>query len=154
MSLTAPSAGCTTGIKNNNGTATGSDVSDNFTCMGSVISSSSEDQVLPGQTATVNGGGGGTLVLVGDVTGNGVTVSMPIGTGGLGTVTGDGYNFSFTGMSTVDGTPYNDLFIPGTANVIVNGDGGVDGVSFARCPVGGGRQPLEFLLHGAIRGAD
>ena len=49
-------------------------------------------------------------------------------------MTGDGYNFSFTGMSTVDGTPYNDVFIPGTANVIVNGDGGVDGVNFAGAP--------------------
>ena len=134
VSLTAPSAGCTTGIKNNNGTATGSDVTDNFTCMGSVISSSSEDQVLPrpdrhGQRRwrrharpdrrrdRQRGDG-----------------EHAVGTGGLGTVTGDGYNFSFTGMSTVDGTPYNDLFIPGTASVIVNGDGGVDGVSFAGAP--------------------
>src|SRR5262249_25141888 len=39
VSLAAPGAGCTAGIKNNNGTAIGASVNDTFTCMASVVSS-------------------------------------------------------------------------------------------------------------------
>jgi hypothetical protein len=133
VSLSTPSPGCTTGIQNNNGTASGNDVSDTFTCMGSVITSASEYQVQPGQTATVNGAGSGTLMLVGDAAGGGVTVTLPVGAG-PGTVTGDGYNFSFAGMSTIDGTPYDDLFVPGSASVAINGEGGVDGIASSGAP--------------------
>jgi hypothetical protein len=139
VSLGPPDATCSTGINNNDGTATGNNVSDQFTCMATILSSSSGYTVLPGETATVNGLGAGTLVLdcknecatAGAATGVGVTVTMPATAGGTGMVTGDGFNFAFTGMSTVNGTPYNDLFTAGASSVTINGDGGNDGVSFA-----------------------
>ena len=134
VSLTSPDASCSTGIKNNDGSTSGAGVNDTFACIGTLISAGSEYQVQPGQTATVNGGGSGTLALVNDPSsGSGVTVTLPVGSG-LGTVAGDGYNFSFTGMSTVVGTQHNDLFIPGTSNVTIDGGGGSDGVSFANAP--------------------
>ena len=135
VSLSAPSAGCSTGIKNNNGTASGDDVTDTFTCIGSVVSAGSEYQVSPGQTATVTGNGGGTLMLINDVAGTGVIVTLPVGSG-LGTVTGDGYNFSFSGMTTIDGPPSDSLFVAGSASVpiTINGGGGVNGISFAGAP--------------------
>ncbi len=126
-----------TGATNNDGTVSFSATSsDTFSCMASVSALSSEYQISPGQSAAVNGGGQGTLRLVGDMTGNGVTVTLPAGANGAGagTVTGDGYNFSFTGMGAVDGTPYNDVFVPGTGNVTVNGEGGNDWLDYAKAP--------------------
>lgn len=139
--------GCTTppsgsGIPNpNDVTDTVSGVAEQFTCIGSVTSSSSEYQVSPGQTATVNGGGNGTIDLVsppGDpqTYGCGVTVTMPVGTT-PGSVQSNGcsdYNFSFTGASTIIGTPYNDLFVPGSASATLEGNGGSDEVSYAPAP--------------------
>jgi hypothetical protein len=104
--------------------------------MNSVVTSTSEFQVFPGagtpppQSATLNGKGTGTLVLLGDSTGGGVTVTLPVGTK-LGSVTGDGYNFFFSGMSAIDGTPYSDVFTPGSANVTINGGGGSDWVNYS-----------------------
>ena len=48
-----------------------------------------------------------------------------------GTVTGFGYSFKFTGMSTIQGTVGNDTFEPGPSNVTVDGHGGQDGLSYA-----------------------
>ena len=92
VSLGPPGAGCTTGINNNDGSAQGSGVDDNFTCMASVLSSTSDYEVLPGETATVNGKGTGTLILDcmavcvtdGSSTGAGVTVTMPATASGTG----------------------------------------------------------------------
>ena len=96
------------------------------------MSSSSDYEVAPGENATVNGNGTGTLVLHDSaMNAKGVTVTLPQTASGLGTVTGDGFDFSFTGMQMVDGTPFNDLFIPGDTPVTINGGGGDDGVSFA-----------------------
>jgi hypothetical protein len=138
IQFTAPvgTEGCT-GTLNNNGTATvGSTVIDTFTCMASVTALASEYQISPGQSATVKGGGQGTLVLANDMSGGGVTVALPAGANGsgTGTVTGDGYNFSFEGMSTVDGTPFNDVFLPGTGNVALDGKGGTDWLDYANAP--------------------
>jgi hypothetical protein len=143
INLTTPGSGCTTGINNNNGTATGAGVSDTFTCMNAVTSSTLEFQVHPGQTATVQGNGQGTLVLLGDVLGAGVTVTLPNGPT-LGTVTGDGYNFSFSGMNTIDGTPYSDVFVPGnntatptgscSVPTCINSEGGNDWLDYAGAP--------------------
>jgi hypothetical protein len=126
--FSAPMAtdGCT-GTPNNDGTATFTvGVVDHFYCMGTVSSLTSEYQIQPGQSALIDGGGQGTLKLVQDMTGNGVTVTLPRGPSGTGTgtVTGDGYNFSFKGMSAVDGTPFNDVFYPGSGNVTLVGGGG------------------------------
>jgi Ca2+-binding RTX toxin-like protein len=49
-------------------------------------------------------------------------------------VTGDGYNFSFKGMSQVEGTPFNDVFVPGTGSVTLNGEGGNDWLNYANAP--------------------
>jgi Ca2+-binding RTX toxin-like protein len=133
---------CSANVNNNDGTAAGNGVNDAFTCMAIVIvPSTSVYQVLPGETATVNGHGTGMLVLTcnnnnacataGAATGVGVTVTMPTTTGGTGTVTGDGFDFAFSGMSTVVGTPYNDLFTAGAPGATFDGNGGDDGVSFA-----------------------
>ena len=58
---------------------------------------------------------------------------MPAGTK-PGTVTGDNYSFSFTGMSEVDGTQYSDVFVPGTGNALLKGGGGDDWISYAGAP--------------------
>ncbi len=140
VSLGPPDATCTANINNNDGTASGANVDDHFTCMATILSSTSGYTVLPGETATVNGNGTGTLVLdclnnacatAGAATGMGVTVTMPATVGGTGLVTGDGFNFAFSGMQTVNGTPFNDLFTAGASSVSINGGGGNDGVSFA-----------------------
>jgi hypothetical protein len=86
--------------------------------------------VFPGEATTVNGGGSGTLKLSGDIAGGGAVVDM---TTTPPKVTGDGYNFSFTGISTIVGTPFNDTFLPGATSVKINGFGGQDGLSYT-CP--------------------
>ncbi|MDQ6783008.1 MAG: hypothetical protein M3063_06125 [Actinomycetota bacterium] len=132
VNLTAPSPGCSSGA--NDGTAIGSGVNDTFSCIMQVITAGTQIfTASPGQTATLNGGGSGTLELIGDPNGKGATVTLPVN-GGTGSVRGDGYNFDFTGMSTIDGTPNNDLFIPGTGNVTIMGGGGADGVSYKGAP--------------------
>ena len=134
VNLTPPSASCVTAGTNDGTVETtppGGDVSDTFSCMAQVITAGT--QVFTpstGQAVTLNGGGNGTLMLAThDPNASGVTVTLPIGTGS-GTVTGDGYNITFTGMSTVDGTTGNDLFIPGSGNVKLNGGGGNDTMSY------------------------
>lgn len=128
VTFTPAGSQCATGT--NDGTTSGGGVDDTFSCMTTVTGAGAENfSVSPGQTATVYGGGNGTLNLVNDVLDQGVVVTLPNGTA-LGSVTGDGYDFEFTGMSTINGTPYNDLFIPGSGNVTINGGGGSDGVSF------------------------
>jgi hypothetical protein len=127
--LTPPPSPCGAGTTND-GTAVGDGVNDIFCNITLVIGAGAENfSARPGQTATLNGGGAGILNLVGDTTGQGVVVTLPNGTA-LGSVTGDGYDFEFTGMSTINGTPFDDLFIPGSGNVTINGGGGSDGVSF------------------------
>lgn len=121
------SGGCSAGT--NSGTATGTGVNDSFDCMGSVVASSTLYRINPGQTGTVNGSGNGVLELVGDVTGNGATINLV-----TGQVTGDGYNFTFKGMTSITGTPYNDLFIAGPGSYTLNGGGGIDGVDFTNAP--------------------
>jgi Ca2+-binding RTX toxin-like protein len=136
IQFTTPSStdGCT-GSPNNDGTSTvGGTIAASFTCMASVTALASEYQISPGQSAAVNGGGGGTLVLVNDLSGGGVTVALPTVANGSGTVTGDGYSFSFAGMSTVDGTPFNDVFLPGSGNVTLNGEGGTDWLNYTNAP--------------------
>jgi Ca2+-binding RTX toxin-like protein len=140
VSLTTPAAGdgCTTGITNNDGTATGSGVSDTFSCMGNVVTATAEYQVAPGQTASINGGGSGTLRLVStlgdpETVNCGVTVTMPVGAT-AGTVKSIGcadYNFTFTGISKVYGTPYNDVLVPGSTNATFIGNGGSDGINYS-----------------------
>ena len=123
--------GCT-GTTNSDGTASSTQLTDSWTCMSSVIApGQSSFNVSPGQTAEINGGGTGTLRLVADITGNGATVDM---TTTPGTVSNDGYNFSFTGISTIIGTPFNDTFMPGASNVTINGGGGQDGLSYLGAP--------------------
>ena len=136
VSLNPPNSGdnCTAGITNNDGTVTltsGGTLEVTFSCVGTVRSTSSLYMVAPGQAATINGGGSGTLELVGDTSGQGVTINL-----GTGTVTGGNYNFTFTGMNTVVGTPYSDTFIDGPGNITINGGGGSDAVSFAGAPAG------------------
>ncbi|HWE56866.1 MAG TPA: calcium-binding protein, partial [Acidimicrobiales bacterium] len=129
-----PDNSCAAGA--NSGTASVNGEQDTFYCMSTVLTSGTiRFNVAPGQTATLNGGGTGNLVLnctlVNDpCNGQGVTITMPNGST-AGSVQGDGFSFSFTGMSIVNGTPFNDLFVPGTQNVTINGDGGSDGVSYA-----------------------
>ncbi|HMC39727.1 MAG TPA: hypothetical protein VKI19_08705 [Acidimicrobiales bacterium] len=131
VTLNAPllSDGCSAGLTNNDGTATGNGVSDQFSCVGTIKSAAAVYQVAPGQSATINGGGSGTLELIGGVPGPGATINLA-----NGTVTGDGYNFSFTGMSTVEGTPGNDTFLAGPGNFTIIGNGGNDAISFANAP--------------------
>lgn len=132
LNPTSAADGCAAGITNNDGTVTltaGGTLEVTFSCVGSVRSTSSLYMVAPGQAATINGGGSGTLELVGDTSGQGVTINLD-----TGTVTGGNYNFSFTGMSTVVGTPYSDTFIDGPGNITINGGGGSDAVSFVGAP--------------------
>ena len=132
VNLAPPSPACIT-AGTNNGTAKTSDgttVNDTFTCMATVLTAGTQIyQASPGQTSMLNGGGNGTLRLVNDTGTGGATITLPNGSKN-GTVTGDGYNFSFTGMATVIGTPNNDLFIPGTGNVQLIGGGGDDAISY------------------------
>jgi hypothetical protein len=106
--------------------------SDTFSCISNLTAppnanydATSASTANPGQTATINGGGTGSLSLVGDSLGGGATVNFE-----TGWVTGDGYNFRFTGISTLTGTQWNDTFVPGTSNVTINGGGGQDGLSY------------------------
>ncbi|MGH9056622.1 MAG: beta strand repeat-containing protein, partial [Acidimicrobiales bacterium] len=129
----APASGCAPNT--NDGTATVGGVTtvvEQFSCMGTVTSTVTSGYVAsPNQSATLNGGGVGTLELY--ELPAGVTVILPVGTS-LGTVVYSGGQFSFTGMSTVEGTAGNDLFIPGSGTVTLVGNGGSDGVSFAGAP--------------------
>jgi hypothetical protein len=129
----APASACTPGVNANDGTAAsqGTATHDTFTCMVDVIGAGTPVfQVYPNQPqAMLNGGGNGHVELMQSTAG--ATVNL-----GNGTVTSKDYNFKFTGMSTIDGTPFNDLFVPGTGNVTLNGGGGSDGVSFGGTPSG------------------
>jgi hypothetical protein len=129
----APASACTSGVNANDGTAAsqGTATHDTFTCMVDVIGAGTPVfQVYPNQPqAMLNGGGNGHVELMQSTAG--ATVNL-----GNGTVTSKDYNFKFTGMSTIDGTPFNDLFVPGTGNVTLNGGGGSDGVSFGGTPSG------------------
>ncbi len=138
---TSPGDGCTSGIQNNDGTASGSQVNDTFSCIGTVISSTAEYRVAPGQNATINGGGSGTLRLVSTLTDPqqancGVTITMPVGTadGSVQSIGCSDYNFKFTGMTTVYGTAYNDQFVPGSTNATFIGNGGTDGINYSGAP--------------------
>ena len=63
LSAPVPADGCT-GSPNNDGTASDAGVlQDTFTCVATVTSTSTFT-VQPGQTASINGGGSGTLELV------------------------------------------------------------------------------------------
>jgi hypothetical protein len=130
VTLTSPLGGdgCT-GSPNNDGTVSGNGVSDTFSCIGDLKSASATYLVSPGQTAKIEGGGSGTLELIGTGPGPGATINLV-----NGAVSGDGYGFSFTGIATVVGTPGNDTFIPGAGNVTIVGGGGSDTVSFLGAP--------------------
>ena len=130
VTLSAPLGGdgCT-GSPNNDGQSSGNGVNDTFSCIGSLKSSAATYLVSPGETAAINGGGAGTLELVGSGPGLGATINLV-----NGSVSGDGYAFSFTGMGTVVGTPGNDTFIPGAGNVTIVGGGGSDAVLFTGAP--------------------
>jgi Ca2+-binding RTX toxin-like protein len=110
-----------------------SDLSDTFSCIsslsapaGSTFLASASSLPAPSPTATLVGGGSGILDLVNDTIGLGATINLA-----TGLVTGDGYNFHFSGMTSVSGTPYNDTFVPGSTSVTVNGNGGQDGLTYA-----------------------
>ncbi len=137
VTLVAGGAGCATGTANGTITLSGV-VSDTFECMSNVGSSTSAPTYLvsPGQTATVNGGGNGVLELCSS-TAAGPSNACTIPSGPVtvnlaaGTVTGGGYNFSFTGVVTVDGTGLGDTFIAGPGSFKLNSEGGNALVSFA-----------------------
>ncbi len=142
FSPTAGGHGCIAGSNNSDGTAiVGTSpnfvLNVSFTCMANVVSpSQAAFTVNPGVTSLVDGGGSGILELAGDASCSpaiscGATVNMSTSPA---TVTGGGYNFSFTGMSTVVATPFNDTFIPGPANATFRGNGGQDGLSYAGAP--------------------
>jgi hypothetical protein len=116
---------------NNNGTVTAPGFSDSFKCIATVLGPGAIYKVSPGQTgtSTINGGGSGTLELVGDTSGIGATINLT-----SLTVTGAGYNLNFSGMSTVDGTGLNDLFVDGPGNYKLVETGGSNGISFATAP--------------------
>ena len=124
----SPGIGCDSG--NSDGTAVLSgQVNDQFTCMFQVSSGGSLIFVVtPGENTSVNGGGNGTLELAGSPSG-GATINL-----GTGEVTGGGYHFSFTGMSTIDGTTFNDVFIAGPGSFTLNGIAGSDTISFVGAP--------------------
>jgi hypothetical protein len=134
-----PAAGCLAG--SSQGTVVNGSVNDFFQCMSQVSSTGSLAYLVsPGETATLNGGGNGTLQLcvagvcpIVELPTTGVTVDIGNElTGGTGTVQGYGAGtITFSGMSTIDGTNFSDLFIAGPGNYSVNGEGGADGVTFA-----------------------
>ncbi len=150
VNLLAPVAGeCSsgTGFTNTDGSATLlGQLTDNFSCISNLVAPSGSTFtanpalfVNPGQTATLNGGGSGTLKLVNDGIGGGATVNLV-----KDWVTGDGYNFQFSGMSTIVGTPFNDTFIPGSTSVDIIGGGGQDGLSFIAGTVPGTVPPVSY----------
>lgn len=105
---------------------------DTWTCMSSVVAPGQAGfNVSPNQSASINGGGSGTINLVNDTAGAGAVVNM---TQNPATVTGDGYNFSFTGISKIVGTQFDDTFLPGPSSVTIDGGGGQDGLSYT-CPL-------------------
>ncbi len=128
LSAPVPSDGCT-GSPNNDGTASDAGViEDTFTCVATVASTSTFT-VQPGQTAFINGGGAGTLELVNGAAGEGATINLA-----TGTVTGDGFNFSFSGMTTIVATAGNDTFIAGPGSYTLIGGGGSDTLNFSSAP--------------------
>jgi Ca2+-binding RTX toxin-like protein len=137
VTLFAGSPGCATGTADGTVTLSGV-VSDTFECMSNVGSSTSAPTYLvsPGQTATVNGGGSGVLELCSAAASGALSAcTLPSGpvTVNLvaGTVTGGGYDFSFTGVTTVEGTGLGDTFIAGPGSFKLNSEGGNAEVSFA-----------------------
>lgn len=142
LTLSAPTASsktdnildnCTAATSNNDGLVVDSNgfTVDQFSCVNNITSTGSTFDVEPGQSATLNGGGSGVLDLVGAPTGEGATINLL-----TGTVSGPGndYAFSFSGMSTIDGTAYNDTFIDGPGTFTLNGGGGSDAISFSGAP--------------------
>ena len=151
VSLQPPASGeCSSGpgFTNTDGSVVLTGVlADHFSCISTFTSPSTSTfqaspappGVTPGQTATVNGGGSGTLDLINDVSDSGATVNLV-----KGWVTGDRYNFQFSGMSTIEGTPFNDTFIPGSTNVTLVGGGGQDGLSYLGGTVPGTSPALTY----------
>jgi hypothetical protein len=147
ITLTTPNASsmtdgvndnCTLSVANNDGQVVASDgttVVDVFSCVGNITSSGSTFLVSPSaSTATtntvINGGGTGTLELINAPSGQGATINLQ-----SGTVSGvAGYKVTFTGMSTVFGTQFNDTFLDGSSSVALVGNGGSDAISFAGAP--------------------
>lgn len=130
LTLTAPITAddCSAGTNNNDGVVVDSQDNsvDTFSCVGNITSTGSTFEVAPGQAATLNGGGSGTLELIDAPTGEGATINLLTGTiSGAG-----GYDFTFSGMTTVYGTAYNDTFIAGHTAMTIYGNGGSDAVSF------------------------
>jgi hypothetical protein len=131
VSFVPSGATCAAG-SNNDGSAIGGGVDDTFSCMSSVLSSGSLTfEVSPGQSATLNGGGSGTLELIGTPTG-GATINLDLGT--YSTVSGGGYDFSFTGMTTIDGTGLGDTFVAGPGNYTINEPTVGSTITFANAP--------------------
>jgi len=103
-----------------------------FFCASTVSSGPAAYSVTPGSGAAIQGGGSSTLQLLNAT--SGATIDLSSGTGEVSGGGSPGYSFSFTGMSSVTGTAFNDLFIAGPGNFSLIGGGGSDGISFAGAP--------------------
>jgi hypothetical protein len=130
-SLAGVADDCTTGLPNNDGVVTANGVAaDQFSCVGNITSVGSTFDVEPGDAASLNGGGSGTLQLVGASPGPGAVINLL-----TGQVSGAaGYAFAFSGMSSIYGTPNDDTFLDGPGSYSLHGGGGTDTISFATAP--------------------
>lgn len=139
MVTLSPGAGCAAG--NSNGSiALSGVVNDTFTCMSQVSSASGLTYLVnPGESISINGGGTGKLELCSaslacTLPTSGAVIDLTSGTAGgaaAGTVSGGGYNFSFSGMSTVVGTGLGDLWKAGPGNYKLVDTGSINGITFA-----------------------